>query len=454
MHMRADGAIRDHHETCEDRSDLIEIKLPRRNPKLGVDRLRDHKVEGSFPHLLGNLVERKKQRLENRVHEEARRGENKRIASAPSRHRVRIAVYDQQDQDKKSEPDNVLSDLGKEVRSELQLPRKRAGKKRSIDLPVPPHRGSLQGRGARASACIWVADFSLLRPSVRAINHLLPTIYHLPIETADPQQGPTNTVKSSLRSNNEVALPCPMKILVPIKRVVDPYAKVRPLPDGSGIDTAGLKFEINPFDEIAVEEAVRLKERDASTEIIAITIGGSESEDQLRKALAMGADKAILIENSAPLDSTVVAAELAAAAADIKPDLILMGKQATDDDNNQAGQMLAAKLDWPQATFAAKIERSEGVVKVTRETDTGAETLELPLPAVVTTDLRLNEPRYIALPGIIKARSKPLERKQRYTNAAAKTRVTKMQAPPARQAGKKVGSVDELVAALKERGAL
>ncbi len=245
-----------------------------------------------------------------------------------------------------------------------------------------------------------------------------------------------------------------MKILVPIKRVVDPYAKVRPLADGSGVDTSGLKFEINPFDEIAVEEAVRLKEKDSTTEITAVTIGGPECEDQLRKALAMGADKAILIETSDPMDSTVVAAELAALASDLKPDLILMGKQATDDDNNQAGQMLAAKLDWPQATFAAKVERAEAALRVTRETDSGDETLELPLPAVVTTDLRLNEPRYIALPGIIKARSKPLEKKARYTSATPKTRVTKMEAPLARQAGRKVGSVDELVAALREKGAL
>lgn len=245
-----------------------------------------------------------------------------------------------------------------------------------------------------------------------------------------------------------------MKILVPIKRVVDPYAKVRPLPDGSGMDTTGLKFEINPFDEIAVEEAVRLKEKDSSIEIIAVSIGGAECEEQLRKGLAMGADRAILVETTDGLDSTVVAAELAALAKELKPDMILMGKQATDDDNNQAGQMLAARLDWPQATFAAKVERGDGVVKVTRETDTGDETLELPLPCLVTTDLRLNEPRYIALPGIIKARSKPLEKRPRMTSATPKTRVVRMEAPAARQAGRKVGSVDELYAALKDRGAL
>ena len=245
-----------------------------------------------------------------------------------------------------------------------------------------------------------------------------------------------------------------MKILVPIKRVVDPFAKVRPLADGSGIDTTGLKFEMNPFDEIAVEEAVRLKEKDPSIEITAVSIGPAVCEEQLRKALAMGADKAILVETADALDSTVVAAELAALAKELGPDLILMGKQATDDDNNQAGQMLAAKLDWPQATFAAKVERTDGAVKVTRETDTGDETLGLPLPALVTTDLRLNEPRYIALPGIIKARSKPLEKRGRLTSATPKTRVTRMEAPAARQAGRKVGSVDELVSALKDKGAL
>ncbi|WP_025228278.1 electron transfer flavoprotein subunit beta/FixA family protein [Fimbriimonas ginsengisoli] len=245
-----------------------------------------------------------------------------------------------------------------------------------------------------------------------------------------------------------------MKILVPIKRVIDPYAKVRPLADGSGIDTGGVKFEINPFDEIAVEEAVRLREKNGDVDITVVTIGGSESEEQLRKALAMGADRAILVESSDAWDSPSVAKELEALARELGPDLVLMGKQATDDDNNQAAQMLAARLDWPQATFASKIEASGSTVRVTRETDTGEETLELDLPAVVTTDLRLNEPRYIALPGIIKARSKPLERRAPATAPSLKTRVTKYESPAARPAGRKVGSVDELVAALKDRGAL
>lgn len=245
-----------------------------------------------------------------------------------------------------------------------------------------------------------------------------------------------------------------MKILVPIKRVVDPYAKVRPLADGSGLDTAGAKFEINPFDEIAVEEAVRLREKQPGIEIVAVTIGGAECVDQLRKALAMGADKAILIETSQAYDSPSVAKELMALVAELQPDLVLMGKQATDDDNNQAAQMLAALLGWPQATFASKVELGSGTVKVTRETDTGEETLELDLPALVTTDLRLNEPRYIALPGIIKARSKPLEQRPPSTTPSPKTRVVKVASPPARAAGQRVGSVDELVAVLKQRGAL
>lgn len=245
-----------------------------------------------------------------------------------------------------------------------------------------------------------------------------------------------------------------MKILVPIKRVVDPFAKVRPLPDGSGVDTSGQKFEINPFDEIAVEEAVRLKEQGVATEIVGVSIGPSACEEQLRKALAMGADRAILIESEAPWDSPAVATELAQVARDLQPDLILMGKQATDDDNNQVGQMLAAKLDWPQATFAAKIEPAGSAIRVTRETDHGEETLEMDLPALVTTDLRLNEPRYIALPGIIKARTKPLEKRPPVTNPSPKTQLKRVEAPPARPPGRKVADVDELVSALRERGVI
>jgi len=245
-----------------------------------------------------------------------------------------------------------------------------------------------------------------------------------------------------------------MKILVPIKRVPDPYAKVRPLADGSGIDTTGLKFEINPFDEIAVEEAVRQREKIPGIEIVAVSIGGGEVEEQLRKALAMGADRAILLEADDAFDPASVAAELKALVQELQPDLVLMGKQATDDDSNQVGQMLAAKLDWPQATFASRLELREGTATVTRETDTGEETLELDLPAVITTDLRLNEPRYIALPGIIKARNKPLERRRVATSPTPRVKTLRFSSPPPRPAGRKVGNVDELVSALRDRGVL
>ncbi len=245
-----------------------------------------------------------------------------------------------------------------------------------------------------------------------------------------------------------------MKILVPIKRVVDPYARVKPLPDGSGMDVSGVKFEINPFDEIAMEEAVRLKEKDASVVIVAVSIGGPECEEQLRKALAIGADSAILVETNAVYDSLGIAKELQAIVNQEAPDLILMGKQATDFDSNQVAQMLASRLDWPQATFASKVEISAANATVTRETDTGEETLQLPLPCLITTDLRLNEPRYIALPGIIRARSKPLEKRTPQTTSQPKSRTLRIEAPPARAAGRRVGSVEELVALLKSAGAL
>lgn len=245
-----------------------------------------------------------------------------------------------------------------------------------------------------------------------------------------------------------------MKVLVPIKRVVDPYAKVRPLADGTGVDTTGAKFEINPFDEIAVEEAVRLKEKGSVSEIVVVSIGKGECEDQLRKALAIGADRAILIETDAVLDSPAVSSLLKEVVLAESPGMVLMGKQATDDDNNQAGQMLAAKLGWPQATFAAKVDVNGSAVQVTRETDTGEQVVSLPTPCLVTTDLRLNEPRYVALPGIIKARSKPLEKRPATSVQAAKTSVSSVELPPARPAGRKVGSVQELATAIKERGVL
>lgn len=245
-----------------------------------------------------------------------------------------------------------------------------------------------------------------------------------------------------------------MKILVPIKRVIDPYAKVKPLDDGTGLNLSGIKFEINPFDEIAVEEAVRQKEQNAEISITVVSIGGPEVEDQLRKALAMGADEAIHVETTDLLDPSIVAKELEAIAKELQPNLILMGKQATDNDNNQTGQILAARLNWPQATFASKIEFAEGKATVTRETDTGEEVLVLPLPCLITTDLRLNEPRFIPLPGIIKARSKPLHKRERTSNDSPAVEILEFSAPPARSAGKRVATVDELISELKGKGVI
>jgi electron transfer flavoprotein beta subunit len=245
-----------------------------------------------------------------------------------------------------------------------------------------------------------------------------------------------------------------MKILVPIKRVPDPYAKIRVAADGSGIETSGLKYEINPFDEIAVEEAVRLDEKHGC-EIIAVSIGGPECAEQLTKALAMGAHRAVHVETTEELDSLGVAKILKAVVQRENPEIVLMGKQAIDDDNNQAGQMLAALLDWPQATFASKVDIDGGNATVTRETDTGQETLSMPLPCVITTDLRLNEPRYVALPGIIKARSKPVDKlglSELDVSAECRVRTLEMEPPKPRAAGVKVGSVDELVSALRSAG--
>ena len=240
---------------------------------------------------------------------------------------------------------------------------------------------------------------------------------------------------------------------MPVKRVVDPYAKVRPVSDGSGIDTTGVKFEINPFDEIAVEEAVRLREKQPDIEIVVVSIGTTDCEEQLRKALAMGADRAILVETSHLYDSQGIAQELKAVVDKENPDLVLMGKQATDYDCNQAAQMLAAKLDWPQACFASAVAIEGAALTVSRETDLGVETVQIPLPCVVTTDLRLNEPRFVALPGIIKARSKPLDRVAPNATPAPLTKTIKVESPGARPPGRKVATVDELVNELKNRGA-
>lgn len=245
-----------------------------------------------------------------------------------------------------------------------------------------------------------------------------------------------------------------MKILVTVKRVFDPYAKIGVSPDGLSLTDGGAKSEINPFDEIAMEEAVRQREKLGDVEILVVSIGGSENEEQLRKALAMGADRAILVETSEPLDSSVVAKELESIVREYQPDMVLMGKQTTDGDGNQTGQILAARLGWPQVTFLSALTVSGNSAVAKRESDSGEETVEVNLPAVFTTDLRLNEPRYIALPGIIKARSKPLERRSRTTNAVPKSVTLKYTAPPTRPPGRKVGSVDELMTALRERGAI
>jgi electron transfer flavoprotein beta subunit len=241
-----------------------------------------------------------------------------------------------------------------------------------------------------------------------------------------------------------------VKILVPIKRVPDPATTIRVLPDGSGIATDNVKWVINPFDEIAIEEALRIKEK-LSGEVVLVTVGQSTWQEQLRTGLAMGADRAILVKHDGGLDSLAIARILAKIVNDEKPELVLLGKQAIDDDSNQVGQMLAEMLGWPQATFASKVEFADQKVTVTREVDGGLETIAFDLPAVVTTDLRLNEPRYASLPGIMKARKKELKEvpaESLGVDLASKLKVKTLAAPPKRQAGKKVGSVQELVQVL------
>ena len=243
-----------------------------------------------------------------------------------------------------------------------------------------------------------------------------------------------------------------MKILVAVKRVVDANFRVRVKPDGSGVELDNVKMSMNPFDEIAVEEAVRLKEAGIATEIVVVSIGPAKAEDTLRQALAMGADRAILVVHDGRTDSLGVAKALAVIARNESPDLILLGKQAIDDDTNAAGQMLAALLLCGQATFASKVAIADGKAAVTREVDGGLQTLELRLPAVVTADLRLNTPRFTALPNIIKARSKPLTK----TTAAdlgvdltPRLKTLRVEEPPARKAGELLASVDDLIAKLR-----
>jgi electron transfer flavoprotein beta subunit len=247
-----------------------------------------------------------------------------------------------------------------------------------------------------------------------------------------------------------------MKLLVPVKRVVDYNVKVRVKSDGSGMDLAGVKMSMNPFDEIAVEEAVRLKERGVATEIIAVSCGASVCQETLRTALAIGADRAILVETpndlSFELQPLAVAKILKALVDKEQPGLVILGKQAIDDDCNQTGQMLAALADLPQATFASKVEVADGKAKVTREIDGGLETVEVTLPAVVTTDLRLNEPRYVTLPNIMKAKKKPMETVKPAdlgVDVTPRLKTVKVSEPPKRGAGVKVPDVAALVDKLK-----
>jgi len=249
-----------------------------------------------------------------------------------------------------------------------------------------------------------------------------------------------------------------MKILVPVKRVVDFNAKVRVKSDGSGVELSDVKMSINPFDEIAVEEAIRLKEKGSATEVVAVSIGPAQAEDTLRTALAMGADRGILIGFDAELEPLAVAKVLKAVAIEEKAELIILGKQAIDYDCDQTGQMLAALLGWPQGTFASKVTLDADSLIVTREVDGGHQTVKLKLPAVVTADLRLNQPRYASLPNIMKAKKKPVTKKALDAfgiDVHPRLEILKMAEPPRRKAGVKVASVTELINKLKtEAGVL
>ena len=244
-----------------------------------------------------------------------------------------------------------------------------------------------------------------------------------------------------------------MKILVTVKRVPDPETVIKIAPEGTSITTDNVKWVVNPFDEIAIEEALRIKEKVAGTEVVLLSIGQKTSQEQLRTGLAMGADRAILVLSDTVLEPLAVARVLHKVADGEKPDLLVMGKQAIDDDSNCVGQMLAELLGWPQATFASKVELAgdQKSAKVTREVDGGLETIAVPLPAVVTADLRLNEPRYASLPGIMKARKKELKEipvADLGVDVAPKLKVVKLETPPKRTGGRKVGSVQELVQVL------
>jgi electron transfer flavoprotein beta subunit len=243
-----------------------------------------------------------------------------------------------------------------------------------------------------------------------------------------------------------------MKVLVPVKRVVDYNVKVRVKSDGSGVDIANVKMSMNPFDEIAVEEATRLKEKGAATEVIAVSCGLTQCQETLRTAMAIGADRAILVDTTEELQPLAVAKLLKALVEKEQPQLVILGKQAIDDDCNQTGQMLAALLGWPQATFASKLEIVDGKAVVSREVDGGSETLSLTLPAIITTDLRLNEPRYVTLPNIMKAKKKQMDTfkpEDLGVNVQPRIKTLKVSEPPKRSAGVKVADVAALVDKLK-----
>jgi electron transfer flavoprotein beta subunit len=248
-----------------------------------------------------------------------------------------------------------------------------------------------------------------------------------------------------------------MKILVPVKRVVDFNVKIRVKGDGSGVELSNVKMSMNPFDEIAVEEALRLREAGKASEVVVVSVGPAQAAETIRTGLAMGADRGILVKTDAEMQPLAVAKIFKALAEAEKPGLIILGKQAIDDDCNQTGQMLAALLGWPQGTFASKLVIGDGAAEVTREVDGGLQTLSLKLPAVVTTDLRLNEPRYASLPNIMKAKKKPLDETTPETlgvDVAPRLKVLKTAEPAGRTAGVKVGSAAELVAKLKTAGVL
>ena len=248
-----------------------------------------------------------------------------------------------------------------------------------------------------------------------------------------------------------------MKILVPVKRVVDFNVKIRVKPDGSGVELANIKMSMNPFDEIAVEEAIRLKEAGKATEIVAVSIGPAQASETIRTALAMGADRGILVKADGVIEPLAVAKILKAIVEAEKPGLVIMGKQAIDDDCNQTGQMLAALTNWPQGTFASKLGVEGGDISVTREVDGGLQTVKLKGPAIVTTDLRLNEPRYASLPNIMKAKKKPIDEKSPEAfgvDIKPRLEVLKTVEPPGRKAGVKVKTAAELVGKLKDAGVL